>query len=330
MKDLIFANPEYFYLLIIIPALIVWYIFKSKKREPELKVSTIEGFARTKANLRGKLRHILFALRLIALALVIVVLARPQSTMSEKEVKTEGIDIIISLDISTSMLAEDFSPNRLEAAKETAIEFIDERPNDRVGLVVFAAESFTQCPITIDHTALKNLFKDIKTGLIKDGTAIGMGLATAVNRLKGIKAKSKVAILLTDGRNNTGAISPETAAEIAETFNIRVYTIGVGSRGTAPYPVQTPFGTRRQKIKVEIDEELLQSIADLTGGKYFRATDNEALKEIYAEIDKMEKTKVDLSVYTRKNEEFLPFAIAAALIFLLELLFRYLVFRSIP
>jgi Ca-activated chloride channel family protein len=228
------------------------------------------------------------------------------------------------------MLAEDFRPNRLEAAKKTAMDFIDDRIDDRIGLVVFAGESFTQSPVTIDHDVIKNLFKDLKTGLIEDGTAIGMGLATSINRLKESKAKSKVIILLTDGVNNTGIISPQTAAELAQSFNIRVYTIGVGTHGFAPYPVQTPWGMRRQNMEVRIDEQLLKNVAALTGGKYFRATNNKGLREIYKEIDSMEKTRVDVSIYSKKSEEFLPFAIAAALIFILEIFLRFFFFRVLP
>lgn len=330
MNDIIFANPDFFYLFIFIPLIIVWYIFKHRKLDPSIKISTIEGFGSSQSSFRQKFIHLSFVLRILTLSLIIIVLARPQSSSSKKSVKTEGVDIVMALDLSTSMLAQDFKPNRLEAAKSTAIDFIKERPDDRIGLVVFAGESFTQCPVTIDHDVIINLFSGLKTGLIEDGTAIGMGLATAVNRLKESKAKSKVIILLTDGVNNTGLISPETAADIAATFQIRVYTIGVGTKGYAPYPVQTPFGIQMQNMKVQIDENLLRKIANLTGGKYFRATNNRALKRIYNEIDKMEKTKVDVSIFTRKNEEFFPFALAAGLLFLLELLLRLIVFRKIP
>jgi len=330
VNDMNFANPELLYLGLIIPLLIAWYIFKNKKMQATLKVSSIEGFKSSKPTIRQKFRHILFVLRILAISMMIVVLARPQTSTSRKDIKTEGIDIVMALDLSSSMLAEDFKPNRLEAAKKTAIDFIESRIDDRIGLVVFAGESFTQSPVTIDHDVIKNLFSELKTGLIEDGTAIGMGLATSVNRLKESKAKSKVVILLTDGVNNTGLISPQTAAEIAESFNIRVYTIGVGTKGMAPYPVQTPFGMRHQNMEVKIDEKLLKDIASLTGGKYFRATNNKALEKIYSEIDKMEKTHVDVSIYNRKTEEFFIFALAAGLFFLFELLFRYFVYRTIP
>jgi len=330
MKDLVFANPEWFWLFVLLPILIVWYILKHRQQTSEIKMSSIEGLALSKPTWKIRFRHILFVLRMLSFAFIIFVLARPQSTSSKKNVRTEGIDIVMVLDISTSMLAEDFRPNRLEAAKKTAMEFIDMRIDDRIGLVVFAGESFTQSPVTIDHDVIKNLFKDLKTGLIEDGTAIGMGLATSVNRLKDSKAKSKVVVLLTDGINNTGIIAPFTAAEIAHSYNIRVYTIGVGTRGMAPYPFQTPWGIRRQYVDVKIDEELLRHIARLTGGKYFRATNNKALEQIYKEIDAMEKTRIDVSVYSRRSEEFLPFALGAAIAFLLELLLRFFVFRKIP
>ncbi|MFH1052506.1 MAG: VWA domain-containing protein [bacterium] len=327
---MVFAYPGWFWLFSIIPVLIVWYILKQQKQTSEIKMSSIEGLVLSKPTWKIRFRHILFVLRILAFSFIIFVLARPQSSSSKKNVRTEGIDIVMVLDISTSMLAEDFHPNRLEAAKKTAMEFIDMRIDDRIGLVVFAGESFTQSPVTIDHDVIKNLFKDLKTGLLEDGTAIGMGLATSVNRLKDSKAKSKVVVLLTDGVNNTGIIAPLTAAEIAHSFNIRVYTIGVGTRGFASYPFQTPWGIRRQNMEVKIDEELLKEIAKLTGGKYFRATNNNALAKIYKEIDAMEKTRVDVSIYSRKSEQFLPFAIGAAIAFLLELLLRFFVFRKIP
>jgi len=328
-----FANPEFLYLFLLIPFVIAWYWWKHKKIEPAIKISTTEGMKTSGKTLRQRLLHLPFALRIIVFSLLIIVLARPQSSSSSRTVKTEGIDIVLSLDISTSMLAEDFKPNRLEAAKKTALEFIDARINDRIGLVVFAGQSFTQCPITFDHAVLKNIFKSIKSAdkmAIEDGTAIGMGLATAVDRLKDSKAKSKVIILLTDGVNNTGIVAPLTAAEIAKTFNIRTYTIGIGSHGMAPYPVRTPFGKQYMNMKVEIDEKVLKEIASVTGGKYFRATGNKALKKIYKEIDKLEKTKIDESVFSRKSEEFYPFALAAAVLFFIELLLRFIYLRRLP
>jgi Ca-activated chloride channel family protein len=328
-----FANPGYFYLFILIPFVIVWYVWKYKKIYPALVVSASDGMKTSEKTFRQKILHLPFVLRLLVFALLIIVLARPQSSSSSRTVKTEGIDIVLSLDISTSMLAEDFKPNRLEAAKKTALEFIDERINDRIGLVVFAGQSFTQCPITFDHSVLKNIFQSIKSAdkmAIEDGTAIGMGLATAVDRLKDSKAKSKVIILLTDGVNNTGIVAPITAADIAKAFNIRVYTIGVGTKGMAPYPAATPFGKQYMNMKVEIDEKVLKDIASITGGKFFRATGNKALKKIYKEIDKLEKTKIDESVFSRKSEEYYPFALAAAILFLLNIFLRFVYLRRIP
>ncbi len=325
-----FANPEFFWLLILVPLLVLWYLLNNKKINVPIKFSTIEGFRRTKPSLRVKFLHLPFGLRVFGIILIIIALARPQSSSSEKQIETEGIDIVIALDISGSMLAEDFKPNRLEAAKKITEKFIDERQNDRIGLVIFSAKSFTQCPITIDHTVLKNLLKQIKSGLIEDGTAIGMGLATAVDRLKDSKAKSRVIILLTDGINNTGIISPLTASEMAKAFGIRVYTIGVGTLGKAPYPFQTPFGIQYMNVDVEIDEALLKDIAQSTGGKYFRATNNQALESIYNEIDQMEKTKIKQTVFTTFTEEFFPFLLIGTIAIFLELLLRTFVFKKLP
>jgi Ca-activated chloride channel family protein len=259
-----------------------------------------------------------------------IALARPQSTSRGENVSTEGIDIILVNDISGSMLAEDFRPNRIEAAKKVAMDFIDGRPTDRIGLVIFSGESFTQCPLTLDHGVIKSLLSEIKSGMIEDGTAIGMGLATAVSRLKDSKAKSRVIVLLTDGINNRGSIDPLTAAGIAQQFGIRAYTIGVGTTGMAPYPVQTPFGTQYQNVPVEIDEKLLEQIADQTGGKYYRATDNKKLKAIYDEIDRLEKTKIEVTQFRRHKEEFYSAAMFAGLFLLLELIFSQTLFRKIP
>ncbi len=277
---------------------------------------------------RHWLRHVLFALRLITIALVIIVIARPQNVDKWQSSTTEGIDIVMALDVSGSMLARDFSPDRLEASKNVATEFISGRPYDRIGLTVFSGESFTECPLTTDHAVLINLLREVKSGIIEDGTAIGVGLATAINRIKDSDAISKVIILLTDGVNNMGSIDPVTAAEIAETFGIRVYTIGVGSMGYADYPVQTPFGLRYQKMQVEIDEALLRKIADLTGGEYFRAVDNTSLQKVYGEIDKLEKSKMETREHSKREEVFMPWALAAAIILTLELLLRYLFMRN--
>ncbi len=331
MRDLHFANPEWLYGLLILIPMIAWYVWRQISRTNALLVSGLQPFEKVGTPVRAWLRHILFVLRLLAIALLFIVMARPQSVNRWQKVNTEGIDIIIDLDISSSMLAQDFKPNRLEAAKNVAIQFISGRPDDRIGLVVFSGESFTQCPLTTDHAVLINLFLQVKSGMIEDGTAIGDGLATSINRLKDSKAKSKVVILLTDGMNNRGEIAPLTAAKIASTYGIRVYTIGVGTIGTAPYPIQTPYGgTRYQQMKVQIDENMLKQIASMTGGKYFRATDNKKLQEIYNAIDKLEKSKIDVKQFSRKEEEYLMFALWAAILLLAEWFLRKTVFRTIP
>jgi Ca-activated chloride channel family protein len=329
-EGLTFKNPELFYLLLAIVPLVAWYIFRQKRNTASIQVSSTASVFKAPKTLRHVLRHSIFVSQMIALAFFIVVLARPQSSSNWENVTTEGIDIIIALDISSSMLARDFSPDRLEAAKNVAMEFISGRQYDRMGLVVFAGEAFTQCPLTTDRAVLLNLFKDIKSGLIEDGTAIGNGLATAVSRLKDSEAVSRVVILLTDGENNRGEVAPMTAAEIAKTFGIRVYTVGVGSLGTAPYPVQTPFGIELRDMEVKIDEGLLTQMADVTGGKYFRATSNKKLEEIYKEIDALEKSKIDVKQYSRKSEEFLPFAILGALFLIAGIVLRTTIFRNIP
>lgn len=323
-----FANPEFFWLLVVIPLMILWYFRREKKLQGSLSMSSMQGFAASGKSRIAVLRHYNIVLRCLSLAALIIALARPQSSLSWQNSTTEGIDIMIATDISGSMLAKDFNPDRLEAGKNIAIDFIKDRPDDRIGLVVFSGESFTQCPLTIDHDVLVNLFKGIKNGMIEDGTAIGMGLATAVNRLKDSEAKSKVIILLTDGSNNSGSIPPVTAAEIARQFNIRVYTVGVGTNGYAPYPVQTPFGTQYQRMKVQIDEATLTKIASITGGKYFRATNNEKLKEIYQRIDNMEKAKIAVTRYHKKTDHFLPFAVIALLLLLLEFLLKNTLFKG--
>ncbi len=330
MNGIKFANPEYFYLLLLVPAMVYWYWKSQRKKSVALQVSTLKSVFTAPRTWRQRFRHSLLIFRIGAFVLLIVALARPQSTSSGENVTTEGIDIVLATDISGSMLAEDFRPNRIEASKKVAVDFIDGRQNDRIGLVIFAGESFTQCPLTLDHPVIVNLLKQVKSGMIEDGTAIGMGLATAVSRLKESKAKSRVIILLTDGVNNRGFIDPLTAAGIAQSFNIRVYTIGVGTIGMAPYPVQTPFGTQYQNMKVEIDEELLQKIADQTGGKYFRATDNQKLKAIYDEIDRLEKTKIEVTQFRHHKEEFYNAAMFAGLFMLLEVLLAHTVFRKIP
>ena len=298
----------------------------------EVKMSSLSGFEKIKPSFKYYLRHVLILLRLFVLSALILVLMRPQSRSSFKDVKTEGIDIVIALDISSSMLAKDFKPNRLDAAKELAIKFIDSRPNDRIGLVIFSGESFTQCPLTSDHAVIKNLFSGIKLGMLADGTAIGNGLATSVSRIKDSQAKSKVVILLTDGVNNQGSVAPITAAEIAKAYGIRVYTIGLGTTGKAlSFAGIYPDGTYAYEyMDVVIDEKTMTEIADMTGGKYFRATDNDKLKDVYKEIDRLEKTIFEEKNYTNKSEHFLPFAITAALLLLIEFLLRNTILKSIP
>jgi Ca-activated chloride channel family protein len=330
-NDITFADKDLRWLFLVIPFIIAWYIWKNRTYHSELKVSSLDEFAGIKPSFKQRMRHLPFILRLLALSLLILVLMRPQSRSSWKDVKTEGIDIVMSLDISSSMLARDFKPDRLEAAKSVADDFIDSRPNDRIGLVIFAAESFTQCPLTSDHAVIKNLFSGIHTGMMTDGTAIGNGLATAVSRVKDSKAKSKVIILLTDGVNNRGSVAPMTAAEIAKAFGVRVYTIGVGTIGKALSPVALyPNGQYEYGyVDVEIDEKTLTDIADMTGGKYFRATDNKRLRDVYKEIDRLEKTIFEEKNFTNKAERFLPFAIAAAILLLLEFLLRNYYLRGI-
>lgn len=330
MSYITFANPNLLYLLLLIVPVVLWYVFNHHRTHASIQVSTIKGIGQNHLTYKHILRHVVFGLRVVAIAFIIVAIARPQSTLSWKNEESEGIDIVIALDVSSSMLARDFEPDRLEAAKDLAIQFIAGRRNDRIGLVVFSGESFTQCPLTTDQSVVINLFRDIKSGMIEDGTAIGMGLATSVSRLKDSDAKSKVVILLTDGVNNQGAIAPATAAELAQTFGIRVYTIGVGTEGMAPYPVNTPFGVQLRNMPVEIDEEVLQGIAESTGGEYFRATDNNKLKQIYEQIDQLEKSKIEVKEFSQKNEEFLLFVLIAAFLVLSDMVLRNTLLRQIP
>ncbi|WP_256004393.1 vWA domain-containing protein [Pedobacter deserti] len=323
-----FADPVMFWLLLLVPLMIGWYIWKNRQLQGTLRMSALSGFAKAGQGSYRYLRHYGIVLRALAVAAMVVALARPQSPMSWQDSVTEGIDIVIATDISGSMLSEDLKPNRLEAGKQIAIDFIKDRPSDRIGLVVFSGESFTQCPLTIDHEVLVNLFQDVSNGMIEDGTAIGMGLATAVNRLKESEAKSKVVILLTDGSNTTGSIPPLMAAEIAKKMGVRVYTVGVGTRGYAPYPFKTAFGTQYQRIPVTIDEPTMKKIASTTGGQYFRATNNEALKAIYAQIDKLERAKIAVTQYHQKTERFLPWALIAAVLLLAEFLLRNTIFKG--
>ena len=329
MHNIVFENGWFLWFLLIIPLLLAYYIYRQGKSHAAIKLSTASFLQGGRKTFRHWLRHLLFAIRIAVIALVIIVIARPQNVDKWQSSTTEGIDIVMALDVSGSMLARDFSPDRLEASKNVATEFISGRPYDRIGLTVFSGESFTECPLTTDHAVLINLLREVKSGIIEDGTAIGVGLATAINRIKDSDAISKVIILLTDGVNNRGSIDPVTAAEIAKTFGIRVYTIGVGSMGYADYPVQTPFGIQYQKMQVEIDEALLRKVADLTGGQYFRAVDNTSLEKVYNEIDKLEKSKIETREHSKREEVFMPWALAAAILLSLELLLRYLFMRNL-
>lgn len=316
-----FEYPKLLWLLAVPVLMLLHYLYlELRGRNPHLRVSTITPWKTAGFNYMEIVRHIPFALRLLALSMIVVCLARPRSSEQMEKVDTEGIDIVLTMDVSTSMLARDFTPDRLEASKDIAIEFISQRPSDRMGIVVFAGESFTQCPLTTDRATLINLMKDIQTDLIEDGTAIGNGLATAVSRMKDSDAKSRVVILLTDGVNNRGEITPAMAAEIAKTYGIRVYTIGVGANGMAPYPVMTPWGMELRNMQVEIDEALLKDIAEQTGGRYFRATDNAKLAEIYEEINRMEKVRTTVDSFPIYKELFPQYALVALVAFLLEIL----------
>lgn len=329
-NDITFAYPWILYFLIVVPLMAVWYWLKGKNTQPAVNYSSLKIFKELKPTWRERLKYFPAVLRMSGIALLIIALARPQNFQSGENIYTEGIDITMVLDISGSMLAEDLKPNRLNAAKDVIDEFVQARVSDRIGLVVFARDAFTQCPLTVDYAVLRNLLNEIKSGMIEDGTAIGNAIANGVNRLKESKAKSKVMILLTDGVNNAGEVDPISAAQIAKTFNIRVYTIGVGTRGEAPYPVQTPFGTRYQMVPVEIDEAVLKEIAKLTDGEYFRATDNKKLKEIYETIDKLEKTKVEITSYRNAKELYYSWLGAGVILLLLELSVSRTVLRKLP
>ena len=326
-----FEYPRLLWLLVIPLLLVLHYIFvELSERRPHLRVSTSVPWTAGRRSFMSVLRHVPFVLRIFALAMIVVAIARPRSSEEMERVDTEGIDIVLAMDVSTSMLARDLTPDRISASKDIAIEFIAQRPTDRMGIVVFAGESFTQCPLTTDRATLINLMKEVQTDLIEDGTAIGNGLATAVARMKDSDAKSRVVILLTDGVNNRGEISPQMAAEIAKTYGVRVYTIGVGKEGMAPYPVMTPWGVEVQNVKVEIDEALLSEIAESTGGRYFRATDNTKLSEIYSEINKMEKARTTVDSFPVYKELFGTYALLALLALMLELLLNWFVIRRLP
>jgi len=337
-----FANKEYLFLLLLIIPYLLWYVMYRKKAEPTIRMADTFVFRYAPRSWRVMLMPIQLILRIVAFTMLVLVLARPQTQNSWKNQTVEGIDIMLAMDVSTSMLAEDLKDsnrgvkNRLEAAKMVASEFVSGRPNDNIGLTIFAGESFTQCPMTTDHSSLLSLMQNVRTdiaarGLIEDGTAIGMGLANAVSRLKDSKAKSKVVILLTDGANNRGDISPMTAAEIAKSLGIRVYTIGVGTNGTAPYPYPLPGGgVEYIQVPVEIDTETLSSIAASTDGNFYRATNARELRDIYQQIDKLEKSKMNVKQFSRRYEAYQPFALAAAIALLLEILLRITIFRRIP
>ena len=326
-----FEYPHLLWLLVIPALLIVHYIYLELcGRRPHLRVSDIRYWKAGGKSVLSYLRHAPMLLRTVALSMIIIAIARPRSSSKMDKIDTEGIDIVLAMDVSTSMLARDFTPDRISAAKDIAIEFISQRPSDRIGIVVFAGESYTQCPLTTDRATLINRMKEIQTGLIEAGTAIGNGLATAVARMQGSDAKSRVVILLTDGVNNRGEITPQTAADIAKTYGIRVYTIGVGANGTAPYPVITPWGVQMQDVEVEIDEDLLKGIAETTGGRYFRATDNTKLSEIYSEINKMEKARTTIDSFPVYKELFMDFALVALICLLLEVVFNAFILKRLP
>lgn len=330
MGEITFAYPPFLYLLLVIPLIVTWYVFKHKQRTTDIRYSHTAFLTGVKKTLRQRLLHLPFVIRMLVLMLLIIALARPQSSSRTHNVDVEGIDIVIAMDVSGSMLAEDFSPNRMESAKVTAREFIEMRPGDRIGMTVFSGQSFTLCPLTTDHVLLKELTEGVGPGMVEDGTAIGDGLATAINRLRESETISKVIILLTDGINNAGAIDPVTAAELAAMYQIRVYTIGVGSKGAVPYPFQTPLGVRYQNVEIPVDEELLQNIAQITGGEYFWADTGNKLEEIYLEIDQMERTKIDVTEYTRMHDEYLVLVLLAMTLLGLEVLLRHTWLRTIP
>ena len=332
---MVFANIEYLFLLLLLIPYIIWYILYKEKISPTLQVSDTHMYASAPQSYKNYLLHAPFVLRLIVFTMLVLILARPQTYNSWGKRTVEGIDIMLAMDVSTSMLAEDLKPNRIEAAKSVASEFISGRPDDNIGLTIFAGEAFTQCPMTTDHNSLINLLQNVRTdiaarGLIEDGTAIGMGLANAVGRLKDSKTKSKVVILLTDGSNNMGDISPLTAANIAKSFGIRVYTIAIGSKTMAPYPMQVGGTTQYVNMRADIDIETLSEIASTAGGHFYRATNTAELKKIYEDIDKLEKTKMDVKKFSKRYDAYQPFALAAFITMLLEIILKLVVFRRIP
>ena len=330
LRNIDFAYPWVFALLLLVPMMIYWYILKSNKQQSTLLVSSVRAFGETRS-FKTALRHLPFVLRLLCLISLVIALARPQTRNDQELVSGEGIDIMLCMDVSGSMLAQDFTPNRLEAMKQVAANFVDKRPTDRIGLVIFAGESFTSSPITMDRTTLKMHILNAQTGYLADGTAIGDGLATSVERLRNSKAASRVVILLTDGENQGGLLDPTAAKEIAKSVGVKVYTIGMATEGFASAPMQGDDGhITMRKQKVNINEDLLRDIAAETGGLYFRARDNASLEQIYSEIDKLEKSKVEITTLKRFNEQFFPFALAAAIFLLLEIILRYTLFKKFP
>jgi Ca-activated chloride channel family protein len=329
ISNIHFAKPWFFVLFAGLPVLIYFYLRPPVRLQGTLLVSGVKAFGHSRS-WKTILRHILFVLRMLSISCIIIALARPQTGSEQQLTSGEGIDIVFCLDISGSMLAQDFTPNRMEAAKEVASDFIDRRPTDRMGLVIFAGESFTMCPLTTDHAVLKSQLFNVQSGLLEDGTAIGSGLATGVERLRSSVSKSKVIILLTDGEDNGGRLDPNTAKEIAKSYHVRVYTVGVGTEGFAPVPVQTSSGVIMQREKVSIDEKLLTQIANETGGKYFRATDNESLGAIYKEIDKLEKSRYQVTSFTHYTEKFFPFILVAVMCLVLEWILRFTLLRKLP
>ena len=330
-----FANSAYLLLMLLVIPCVLWYVLRGSKRRAAMSVPTLSMYGGMRKSWKYYLIHVPFILDMVAIVLLSLILARPQTTDRWQYTEIEGIDIMLAVDVSTSMLAEDLKPNRIEAAKQVASEFINGRPNDNIGLTIFAGEAFTQCPMTVDHAVLLNMFQNVSSdiaakGIIEDGTAIGMGLANAISRLKDSQAKSKVIILLTEGSNNRGEVSPMTAAEMAKSFGIRVYTIGVGTNGTAPYPVQGAFGKQYVNVAVEIDENVLRQIAQTANGQYYRATSNSKLKEVYEEIDKLERTKLQVKEFSKNQEEYQPLALALLLSLLLSILLKQTVLRTIP
>jgi len=327
-NNISFAHPELLWGLLGLPVLMFWYFTTIRGRTASIPVSTTS--ARGLGSWKASMRHLPFIFRVLSIAAIIVAVARPQTRDQQQRVEGEGIDIVLCLDVSGSMTAQDLTPNRLEAAKNVAIDFVNRRVTDRIGVVIFSGESFTQCPLTTDRAVLVSAIKNIRNGLLEDGTAIGSGLSTSVDRVRTAQSKTKIVVLLTDGENNGGLIDPKTAKEIAKTFGIRVYTIGVGTEGYAPQPENSPMGVVVQPRKVSIDEKLLTEIANETGGKYFRATNNESLSEIYTTIDALEKSKVEITNTIRFDDKFFPFVAAAILFLLLEIFFRYFIFRKFP